>query len=111
MEFTFLKNDNLKKKKKKTEEETNVDERPSEHNNAAPVEPRPRPIKEYSVLQKLRTLNPNKASGPDQIPFWLLKDNADILADPVVDILNSSSQESRLPKSWKRTDITPLPKQ
>ena len=42
--------------------------RPNEHNNAAPVEPRPRLITEYSVLQKLRTLNPNKASGPDQIP-------------------------------------------
>ena len=80
--------------------------RPSEHNNAAPVEPRPRLITEYSVLQKLRTLNPNKASGPDQIPSWLLKDNA-----PVADILNSSFQESRLPKSWKRADITPLPKQ
>ena len=85
--------------------------RPSEHNNAAPVEPRPRLITEYSVLQKLRTLNPNKASGPDQIPSWLLKDNADILAAPVADILNSSFQESRLPKSWKRADITPLPKQ
>ncbi|XP_068737227.1 uncharacterized protein [Montipora capricornis] len=85
--------------------------RPSEHSNAAPVEPRPRLITEYSVLQKLRTLNPNKASGPDQIPSWLLKDNADILAAPGADILNPSFQESRLPKSWKRADITPLPKQ
>lgn len=85
--------------------------RPSEHNNAAPVEPRPRLITEYSVLQKLRTLNPNKASGPDQIPSWLLKDNPDILAAPVADILNSSFQESRPPKAWKRADITILPKQ
>ncbi|XP_068756755.1 uncharacterized protein [Montipora capricornis] len=60
---------------------------------------------------KLRTLNPNKASGPDQIPSWLLKDNADILAAPVADFLNSSFQESRLPKSWKRADITPPLKQ
>ena len=85
--------------------------RPSEHSNATPVEPRPRLITEYSILQKLRTLNPNKASGPGQIPSWLLKDNADILAAPVADILNSSFQESRLPKSWKRADITPLSKQ
>ena len=43
--------------------------RTSEHNNAAPAEPRPRPITEYSVLQKLRILNPNKASGPDKNSF------------------------------------------
>ena len=85
--------------------------RPSEHNNAASTKPRPRPITEYSVLQQLRILNPNKASVPDQIPSGLLKDNADILAAPVADILNSSFQESGLPKSWKRADVTPLPKQ
>ena len=67
--------------------------RPSEHSNVASAEPRPRPITEYSVLLKLSILDPSKASGPDQIPSWLLKDNGDILAVPVADILNSSFQE------------------
>ena len=43
----------------------------------------PRPISEFSVFKKLSTLNTNKASGPDGIPSWVLKENADILAAPV----------------------------
>ena len=43
-----------------------------------------------SVLKKLSALNTNKASGPDSIPSWVLKENADVLAAPVADILNSS---------------------
>lgn len=56
-------------------------------------------------------LNPRKAPGPDGIPAWLLKENADILAAPVTDILNASYQEGRPPNSWKRADINPLNKQ
>ena len=40
----------------------------------------------------------------------VLKENADLLAAPVADILNSSFLERRLPTSWKKADITPLPK-
>ena len=70
----------------------------------------PRPLSEFSVFKKLSTLNTNKASGPDRIPSWVLKENADLLAAPVADILNSSFLERRLPTSWKKADITPLPK-
>ncbi|KXJ06855.1 RNA-directed DNA polymerase from mobile element jockey [Exaiptasia diaphana] len=70
----------------------------------------PRPVSELSVIEKLSSLNPNKASGPDGIPAWVLRDNADILAAPVTDILNTSFRERRVPSSWKSADITPLPK-
>ena len=70
----------------------------------------PRPISEFSVLKKLSALNTNKVSGPDGITSWLLKENADLLAAPVVDVLLSSFLERRLPTSWKKADITPLPK-
>ncbi|CAH3161434.1 unnamed protein product, partial [Porites lobata] len=30
---------------------------------------------------KLSVLNPSKAHGPDGIPAWLLKENADLLAE------------------------------
>ena len=70
----------------------------------------PRPISEFSVIKKLSALNTNKASGPDGIPSWVLKENADLLAAPVADILNSSFLERRLPTSWKKADITALPK-
>ena len=43
-----------------------------------------------SVLSALLSLNPRKASGPDGLPNWVLKDYADFLADPVCSILNSS---------------------
>ena len=44
----------------------------------------------------------NKASGPDGIPSWVLKEN--------LDSLNSSFLEHRLPTWWKKADIKPLPK-
>ncbi|EDO28681.1 predicted protein, partial [Nematostella vectensis] len=56
-------------------------------------------------------LNPSKACGPDGMPGWILKENADLLAEPVTDILNCSFKEARLPQSWKDADIAPVPKQ
>lgn len=41
-----------------------------------------------SVRKKLSNLNLYKANGLDNIPGWLLKERADILAGPVSDILN-----------------------
>lgn len=59
---------------------------------------------------KISSLNPRKASGPDGIPAWLLKENVDLLMDPVRDIFNCSFSEGRLPPSWKAADIVPIPK-
>jgi hypothetical protein len=59
---------------------------------------------------KLSKVNTAKANGPDGIPSWVLKENGDLLADPVKEILNLSYRESYLPQSWKEADIV-LPKQ
>ena len=64
-----------------------------------------------AVYFKLAALNSRKASGPDGVPRWLLKENADLLAPTITDILNSSFAECRLPPSWKSADIVPIPKQ
>ena len=64
-----------------------------------------------SVFQKLFKLNPKKAHGPDGIPSWLLKENADLLAGPVTDIINCSYREGCLPTSWKKADVVAIPKQ
>ena len=64
-----------------------------------------------SVCKKLSKLNPCKANDPDNIPGWLLKEHADILASPVSDILNYSCREGRLPSSRKHIDVVPVPKQ
>jgi len=66
---------------------------------------------ELSVLQKLSALNTTKAQRPDGIPGWLLKDNADLLTEPITEILNISYFENCLPSSWKEADVVPVPKQ
>ena len=72
---------------------------------------RPYHVSEMSVSKKLANLIKTKATGPDGIPAWLLKENSDILGAPISDILNSSYQEASLPQSWKCADIVPIPKQ
>ena len=68
-------------------------------------------LSEFSIFRKLCSINPVKAQGPDGIPGWLLKENADLLAPPITDIINTSFREGRLPLSWKEADIVPVPKQ
>ena len=68
-------------------------------------------ITEFSVFKKLAMLNPSKAGGPDCIPGWVLKENADLLAAPISNILNSSFIEARVPQSWKHANIIPIPKE
>ena len=40
-------------------------------------------VSELRVMKLLATLNPSKACGPDEIPNWLLKEYAELLAVPV----------------------------
>ena len=68
-------------------------------------------VSNESVYSKLMKLNTSKAHGPDGIPGCLLKENADLLAVPIADILNSSYCQGHLPPSWKEADLVPLPKQ
>ena len=58
----------------------------------------------------LAKLNHSKASEPDQIRNWLLKEYSDLVAFPVTEILNASVNEQRLPAMRKAADVTPLPK-
>ena len=62
------------------------------------------------VVKKLRQLSTTKANGPDNLPNWLLKTYADIIAPVVTDILNCSFQACKVPKAWKMADVPPIPK-
>ena len=66
---------------------------------------------EMSAFKKLVSLNPSKAHSSDEIPGWLLKENADLLTIPICDIINCSYQEGRLPSAWKEANVIPVPKQ
>jgi Zn-dependent peptidase ImmA (M78 family) len=48
-------------------------------------------VSEMSVDKKLANLIKTKATGPDGIPAWLLKENSDILGAPISDILKRVS--------------------
>ena len=52
-------------------------------------------VTKHDVLMKLIKLNPTKANGPDGIPTWLLKENAELLSDPAKEILSSSFRDLR----------------
>ena len=61
-------------------------------------------------MKLLASLNPSKACGPDNIPNWLLKEYAQLLAFPVSKIINASFEGQRLSRIWKFADVSPLPK-
>ncbi|XP_068749281.1 uncharacterized protein [Montipora capricornis] len=73
--------------------------------------PHPFAVAVHAVYLQLASINPRKASGPDGIPAWLFKENADLLSDTITDIINCSFGENRLPPSWKSADTVPIPKQ
>ena len=41
---------------------------------------------------------------------WCLKEYAELLYQPITDILNSSYKEQKLLSVWKHADVTALPK-
>ena len=63
-----------------------------------------------TTLKALRNIKRNKASGPDNIPAWVLKDHAALLAPALTAIFNCSLREGKLPNEWKMANIIPLPK-
>ena len=62
------------------------------------------------ITKQLRSISSHKATGPDNIPRWVLKDFADILALSVSMLINESFKKEQLPLIWKCASITPLPK-
>ena len=67
-------------------------------------------VTEYSVARKLREISCARAGGPDDLPNWVLREFADILAAPIAEILNTSFSECKVPRAWKIADVPPLPK-
>ena len=47
-------------------------------------------VTEELVEKKLHKLSTSRASGPDELPNWVLKEYSDIFAAPITVIMNSS---------------------
>ena len=66
-------------------------------------------VTESAVARKLREVKTPHFSGADDILNWVLKTFSDILALPIMDIINTSFRSSKVPNIWKLADVVPLP--
>src|SRR4029434_8744946 len=62
-----------------------------------------------SVTRALSTINPRKATGPDNIPGRVLRDCAEELKDIFTDIFNTSLSQAAVPSHFKTSIIIPVP--
>lgn len=60
------------------------------------------------VLNSLKQLDVNKASGPDGIPARLLKETANEIAPSLTQLFNKSLKHGVLPDDWKLANIVPV---
>ena len=63
-----------------------------------------------TVSKMIKTTNTNKASGPDNIPNWLLRDLPQVLAPSTCQIINNSIQKGLFPALWKSANIVHINK-
>jgi len=64
-------------------------------------------VTEGGVANLLNTVQPNKAGGPDGIPFRFLKDYGTLLAPDRTLIFQASLNQGKLPLDWKYATIVP----
>ncbi|KAI4829076.1 hypothetical protein KUCAC02_023139 [Chaenocephalus aceratus] len=62
------------------------------------------------VLIKLSALQPNKATGHDNIPSKFLRDTATTISPVIAHIINLSIKQGKVPKDFKIARVTPLHK-
>ena len=66
-------------------------------------------IEATSTQRALQKVKCRKATGPDNIPPWMVNNYAHLLAAPVTDIFNSSLREGKRPDRWKTATVIPVP--
>ena len=59
-----------------------------------------------NALQQIKV---NKAVGPDNVPAWVLMDNASTLAAPLTALFDTSLRDGVIPALWKTAHAIPLP--
>ena len=57
-----------------------------------------------------KSLWSRKASGPDGISKWVLKELADQTAMPLSLLFNQSIEDGKIPADWKEAYVSPVPK-
>jgi len=67
-------------------------------------------INPAGVASLLMGLRPFKATGPGDIPAYLLKETTNQLAPSLTQVLKASLYQSKLPSNWKTAHIVPAHK-
>ena len=60
------------------------------------------------ILDILKLLDPNKASGPDYINPKMLKHTAVHICSSLTRLFNMSMQQNKFPSLWKKANVSPL---
>ena len=60
------------------------------------------------MRDKLKSLKPSKSPGPDGIHPRVLRELADVIADPLKQIFDKSLSEGKLPSEWKDAEVRPI---
>ncbi|KAH9591082.1 hypothetical protein MS3_00001154 [Schistosoma haematobium] len=84
------------------------EERPTIHCGRGSSLMDPVVIEKGTVLRLLQHLKSNKSSGPDYIHPRIMKAISDVIAEPLTTLFAMSLRQSRLPRDWKDTIISPL---
>lgn len=63
-----------------------------------------------AIVEKLKKLKTNKSAGPDSLYPRILQENAEVIAEPLQIIFNSSLRTGRLPSIWKQGNICAIHK-
>ena len=63
------------------------------------------PIEVKEIMCNMKT---NKAIGHDLIPARAVKDSAEVLCDPYCTLFNYILDVGKIPKEWKKGEITPV---
>ena len=87
------------------EEESGLEQRPS-------IQPVSNDIVLHvsEVEAVLKSLDPTKAAGPDEIPARILKETAATIAPSLCMLFNRSLEEGYIPREWKLANVVPVHK-
>ena len=70
----------------------------------------PHHIQEADVVTRIKKFKANRSTTPSDLPMRLYKEFAIELATPLCSIINASLSQCSVPKDWKISYVTPLPK-
>ena len=65
-------------------------------------------ISQKGVQKLLKDLDPNKATGPHQIPTRLLKMGAEELAPALAKLYQYSTDTGEVPQEWRDANVVPI---